>query len=201
MRKNRFVVLLILFLAGFMFFFFVTKHDEAVDTIFDEIYVDEMRFLRSNTKTGTRLARIEGADLITEKESSDFQSGLVLVTYQSKQFPDRSNLNIIASDKDRLILDFEESLADDVQLSLIDTYDVSKKELVRTIKISDYTTESIEIPQSAYETYFKKYGLHKEKIQKRFSLFEQALLSEWILVYDSQFSPENWGNVKVIDNW
>lgn len=190
----------LLFSVTFLIFFFVKKQDKAVETIFDEIYVDEMRFLHSNAKNGTRLARIEGANLITEKESSDFQSGVVQVTYQSNQFPNRSNLNIIASDN-KLILDFEESLSDKVQLSLIDTYDVSRKELVRTIKISDYTTKNISVPQSDHGIYFKKYSLDKEKIQEKFTLFEQILLNEWILVYDSQFSPDSWGDVKIINKW
>lgn len=173
------------------------QQNNQSSNVFDDIYKDEIQYLSSGDKSQLKLLKIKGADLATEKESSDFQAGSVLVVYRSEDLPDQSNLNIIANKNQTLTLDYEEKLADDSQLSLTANYDVQQKTLTQEVKLSDYKTNNVIVPAANYD----KYGLTKERIQEKFSLAQEVFLKEWEKVSDSSYNLSNKGDFKTVKNW
>ncbi|WP_128837433.1 TipC family immunity protein [Streptococcus sp. DD11] len=189
-------LVLAVFLAVGLLLFYQQRSQSS--NIFDDIYSDEISYLSSGAKNQMKLLKIKGADLATEKESSDFQAGSVMVVVQSKDLPENSNLNIIANNKEQLLtLDYEEKLADDVQLSLTASYSVREKTLTQEVKLSDYKSQEVIVPADRYENY----GLTKAKIEERFSLAEEVLLKEWTAVSESRFSLDNKGKLTVLKKW
>ncbi len=193
------ILLIIIVIAVFLAIgaLLIRQQNNQSSNIFDDIYRDEIQYLSSGDKSQLKLLKIKGADLVTEKESSDFQAGSVMVVYQSQKFPENSNLNIIANKNQTLTLDYEEKLGDDVQLSLTANYDVKKKTLTRKIKLFDYNSEKVVVPESDFE----QYGLTKAKIKEKFTLAEESFLKDWLEVSEGRFSLKDRGQVMVLKDW
>ena len=189
------LALALLLIIGFLTFY--NQQGSQSSSIFDEIYKDEIQYAGAGDKSQMKLLKIKGADLVTEKESSDFQAGTVMVVFQSKDFPENSNLNIIANKNQMLIFDYEEKWDENVQLSLTASYDAKAKTLTQKAKLLDYDSKDVIVPRDKFESY----GLTQAKIEEKFALFENVFLKEWKNVSSGRFSPSNKGNVKVVKKW
>ena len=189
------LALALLLIIGFLTFY--NQQGSQSSSIFDEIYKDEIQYAGAGDKSQMKLLKIKGADLVTEKESSDFQAGTVMVVFQSKDFPENSNLNIIANKNQMLIFDDEEKWDENVQLSLTASYDAKAKTLTQKAKLLDYDSKDVIVPRDKFESY----GLTQAKIEEKFALFENVFLKEWKNVSSGRFSPSNKGNVKVVKKW
>ena len=189
------LALALLLIIGFLTFY--NQQGSQSSSIFDEIYKDEIQYAGAGDKSQMKLLKIKGADLVTEKDSSDFQAGTVMVVFQSKDFPENSNLNIIANKNQMLIFDYEEKWDENVQLSLTASYDAKAKTLTQKAKLLDYDSKDVIVPRNKFESY----GLTQAKIEEKFALFENVFLKEWKNVSSGRFSPSNKGNVKVVKKW
>lgn len=189
------LVLALLLIIGFLTFY--NQQGSQSSSVFDEIYKDEIQYAGAGDKSQMKLLKIKGADLVTEKDSSDFQAGTVMVVFQSKDFPENSNLNIIANKNQMLIFDYEEKWDENVQLSLTASYDAKAKTITQKAKLLDYDSKDVIVPRDKFESY----GLTQAKIEEKFSLFEKVFLKEWEVVSSGRFSPSNKGNVKVVKKW
>ena len=196
MKKNLIFISVLALLLVVIFLVFYYQSSQS-SSIFDEIYKDEIQYVGSGDKSQMKLLKIKGADLVTEKDSSDFQAGTVMVIYKSKNFPENSNLNIIANKNQMLIFDYEEKWDENVQLSLTASYDIKTKSLTQEAKLLDYDSKDIVIPRDKFESY----GLTQAKTEEKFSLFEKVFLKEWEAVSSGRFSPGDKGNVKVVKKW
>ena len=193
--SNFYISACLAFIIGFLTFY--NQQGSQSSSIFDEIYKDEIQYAGAGDKSQMKLLKIKGADLVTEKESSDFQAGTVMVVFQSKDFPENSNLNIIANKNQMLIFDYEEKWDENVQLSLTASYDAKAKTLTQKAKLLDYDSKDVIVPRDKFESY----GLTQAKIEEKFALFENVFLKEWKNVSSGRFSPSNKGNVKVVKKW
>ena len=189
------LVLALLLIIGFLTFY--NQQGSQSSSVFDEIYKDEIQYAGAGDKSQMKLLKIKGADLVTEKDSSDFQAGTVMVVFQSKDFPENSNLNIIANKNQMLIFDYEEKWDENVQLSLTASYDAKAKTITQKAKLLDYDSKDVIVPRDKFESY----GLTQAKIEEKFALFENVFLKEWKNVSSGRFSPSNKGNVKVVKKW
>ena len=189
------LALALLLIIGFLTFY--NQQGSQSSSIFDEIYKDEIQYAGAGDKSQMKLLKIKGADLVTEKESSDFQAGTVMVVFQSKDFPENSNLNIIANKNQMLIFDYEEKWDENVQLSLTASYDAKAKTLTQKAKLLDYDSKDVIVPRNKFESY----GLTQAKIEEKFALFEKVFLKEWEKVSSGRFSLSDKGNVKVVKKW
>ena len=189
------LALALLLIIGFLTFY--NQQGSQPSSIFDEIYKDEIQYAGAGDKSQMMLLKIKGADLVTEKDSSDFQAGTVMVVFQSKDFPENSNLNIIANKSQMLIFDYEEKWDENVQLSLTASYDAKAKTLTQKAKLLDYDSKDVIVPRNKFESY----GLTQAKIEEKFALFEKVFLKEWEKVSSGRFSLSDKGNVKVVKKW
>lgn len=189
------LALALLLIIGFLTFY--NQQGSQSSSIFDEIYKDEIQYAGAGDKSQMKLLKIKGADLVTEKNGSDFQAGTVMVVFQSKDFPENSNLNIIANKNQMLIFDYEEKWDENVQLSLTASYDAKAKTLTQKAKLLDYDSEDVIVPRNKFESY----GLTQAKIEEKFALFEKVFLKEWEKVSSGRFSLSDKGNVKVVKKW
>ena len=189
------LALALLLIIGFLTFY--NQQGSQSSSIFDEIYKDEIQYAGAGDKSQMKLLKIKGADLVTEKDGSDFQAGTVMVVFQSKDFPENSNLNIIANKNQMLIFDYEEKWDENVQLSLTASYDAKAKTLTQKAKLLDYDSKDVIIPRNKFESY----GLTQAKIEEKFALFEKVFLKEWEKVSSGRFCLIDKGNVKVVKKW
>ena len=197
MNKVLIFILALAFLLIIGFLTFYNQQGSQSSSIFDEIYKDEIQYAGAGDKSQMKLLKIKGADLVTEKDGSDFQAGTVMVVFQSKDFPENSNLNIIANKNQMLIFDYEEKWDENVQLSLTASYDAKAKTLTQKAKLLDYDSKDVIIPRNKFESY----GLTQAKIEEKFALFEKVFLKEWEKVSSGRFSLSDKGNVKVVKKW
>ena len=196
MKKNLIFISVLALLLVVIFLVFYYQSSQS-SSIFDEIYKDEIQYAGAGDKSQMKLLKIKGADLVTEKDGSDFQAGTVMVVFQSKDFPENSNLNIIANKNQMLIFDYEEKWDENVQLSLTASYDAKAKTLTQKAKLLDYDSEDVIVPRNKFESY----GLTQAKIEEKFALFEKVFLKEWEKVSSGRFSLSDKGNVKVVKKW
>lgn len=196
MKKNLIFISVPVLLLVVVFLVFYYQSSQS-SSIFDEIYKDEIQYVGSGDKSQIKLLKIKGADLVTEKDSSDFQAGTVMVIYKTKDFPENSNLNIIANKNQMLIFDYEEKWDENVQLSLTASYDAMAKTITQKAKLLDYDSKDVIVPRNKFESY----GLTQAKIEEKFTLFEKVFLKEWEKVSSGRFSLSDKGNVKVVKKW
>ena len=73
MKKNLIFISVLALLLVVIFLVFYYQSSQS-SSIFDEIYKDEIQYVGSGDKSQMKLLKIKGADLVTEKDSSDFQA-------------------------------------------------------------------------------------------------------------------------------
>ncbi|WP_152902347.1 TipC family immunity protein, partial [Streptococcus mitis] len=50
--------------------------------------------------------------------------------------------------------------------------------------------------------YLRKYNISKEELEKDYDeIVNQKVLKDWCSIYDSKYSPSNYGDVKVETQW
>ena len=172
--------------------------------VFEEIYHDEYRhattsFLRTNS-TLNRIPEMEvnktGGLLygsISEKYRSEvLPTGVESISY-SFYYPDGK------LDSGRMSIDFLFMHSSGVIIDIYYKYNHESDELVQSLSIIDEKrlTEPNQIMEYVQD---KKMDL-SPYFTKSEELLRNKIIPDWLSVYPSQFSVENWGNVKVISEY
>ena len=169
--------------------------------VFEEIYHDEYRhattsFLRTNS-TLNRIPEMEvnktGGLLygsISEKYRSEvLPTGVESISY-SFYYPDGK------LDSGRMSIDFLFMHSSGVIIDIYYKYNHESDKLVQSLNIIDEKrlTDLNQIMEYVKE---KKINL-SPYFTKSEELLRNKIIPDWLSVYPSQFSAENWGNVKMI---
>ena len=170
-------------------------------SVFEEIYHDEYHhattsFLRTNS-TLNRIPEMEvnktGGLLygsISEKYRSEvLPTGVESISY-SFYYPDGK------LDSGRMSIDFLFMHSSGVIIDIYYKYNHESDKLVQSLNIIDEKrlTDLNQIMEYAQE---KKINL-SPYFTKSEELLRNKIIPDWLSVYPSQFSVENWGNVKMI---
>ena len=199
MRKILGVLTIIVLLVSVCFYFF----PKQPKNIFDEIYQETEKTYRTNNI----LRHIDGFKISPGWPSDDPNiSYTPFGKYETlpKGYSDITiNFNFGEGIKGVLIL-FERKTNSNITLWYSAHYNMQKKVLKKKLAIFEEPRKPGQFidDEEKVREYLRKNNISKEDLDKDYDeIVNQKVLKDWCTIYDSKFSPSNYGEVKVETHW
>ena len=199
MKKILGLIALIALIISSCFYFF-TKQPK---NIFDEIYQETEKTYRSNNI----LRNIDGFEIRPDWSSDDPNiSYTPFGKYETlpKGYSDITiDLNFGKGIKGVLIL-FERKTNSNITLWYSAHYNIKKKVLQKELAIFEEPRQPGQYldDEEKVREYLRKNNISKEELEKDYDeIVNQKVLKDWCSIYDSKYSPSNYGNVKIETQW
>ena len=199
MKKIFSLLALVLLVVLFCFYFF----PKQPKNIFDEIYQETEKTYRTNNI----LRHIDGFKISPGWPSDDPNiSYTPFGKYETlpKGYSDITiDLNFGKGIKGVLIL-FERKTNSNITLWYSAHYNMQKKVLKKELAIFEEPRKPGQFidDEEKVREYLRKNNISKEELEKDFDeIVNQKVLKDWCTIYDSKFSPSNYGEVKVETQW
>ena len=199
MKKILGLVALILLIVLSCFYFF----PKQPKNIFDEIYQETEKTYRSNNI----LRNIDGFKIRPDWSSDDPNiSYTPFGKYETlpKGYSDITiDLNFGKGIKGVLIL-FERKTNSNITLWYSAHYNIKKKVLKKELAIFEEPRKPGQFidDEEKVREYLRKNNISKEELEKDYDeIINQKVLKDWCSIYDSKYSPSNYGDVKIETQW
>ena len=199
MKKIFSLLALALLVVLFCFYFF----PKQPKNIFDEIYHETEKTYRSNNI----LRNIDGFKIRPDWSSDDPNiSYTPFGKYETlpKGYSDITiDLNFGKGIKGVLIL-FERKTNSNITLWYSAHYNIKKKVLKKELAIFEEPRKPGQFidDEEKVREYLRKNNISKEELEKDYDeIINQKVLKDWCSIYDSKYSPSNYGEVKVETQW
>ena len=199
MKKTLGLVALIVLVVLFCFYFF----PKQPKNIFDEIYHETEKTYRSNNI----LRNIDGFKIRPDWSSDDPNiSYTPFGKYETlpKGYSDITiDLNFGKGIKGVLIL-FERKTNSNITLWYSAHYNMQKKVLKKELAIFEEPRKPGQFidDEEKVREYLRKNNISKEELEKDYDeIVNQKVLKDWCSIYDSKYSPSNYGDVKIETQW
>ena len=199
MKKIFSLLALALLVVLFCFYFF----PKQPKNIFDEIYHETEKTYRSNNI----LRNIDGFKIRPDWSSDDPNiSYTPFGKYETlpKGYSDITiDLNFGKGIKGVLIL-FERKTNSNITLWYSAHYNMQKKVLKKELAIFEEPRQPGQFidDEEKVREYLRKNNISKEELEKDYDeIVNQKVLKDWCSIYDSKYSPSNYGEVKVETQW
>ena len=199
MKKILGLIALIALIISSCFYFF-TKQPK---NIFDEIYQETEKTYRSNNI----LRNIDGFEIRPDWSSDDPNiSYTPFGKYETlpKGYSDITiDLNFGKGIKGVLIL-FERKTNSNITLWYSAHYNIKKKVLKKELAIFEEPRKPGQFidDEEKVREYLRKNNISKEELEKDYDeIVNQKVLKDWCSIYDSKYSPSNYGDVKIETQW
>ena len=199
MKKIFSLLALVLLVVLFCFYFF----PKQPKNIFDEIYQETEKTYRTNNI----LRHIDGFKISPGWPSDDPNiSYTPFGKYETlpKGYSDITiDLNFGKGIKGVLIL-FERKTNSNITLWYSAHYNMQKKVLKKELAIFEEPRKPGQFidDEEKVREYLRKNNISKEELEKDFDeIVNQKVLKDWCSIYDSKYSPSNYGDVKIETQW
>ena len=199
MRKIFSLLALVLPVVLFYFYFF----PKQPNNIFDEIYQETEKTYHTNNI----LRNIDGFKISPGWPSDDPNiSYTPFGKYETlpKGYSDITiNFNFGEGIKGVLIL-FERKTNSNITLWYSAHYNMQKKVLKKELAIFEEPRKPGQFidDEEKVREYLRKYNISKEELEQDYDkIVNQKVLKDWCSIYDSKYSPTNYGDVKVETQW
>ena len=199
MRKIFSLLALVLIVVLFCFYFF----PKQPKNIFDEIYQETEKTYHTNNI----LRHIDGFKISPGWPSDDPNiSYTPFGKYETlpKGYSDITiDLNFGKGIKGVLIL-FERKTNSNITLWYSAHYNMQKKVLKKELAIIEEPRKPGQFidDEEKVREYLRKNNISKEELEKDYDeIINQKVLKDWCSIYDSKYSPSNYGEVKVETQW
>ena len=199
MKKIFSLLALALLVVLFCFYFF----PKQPKNIFDEIYHETEKTYRSNNI----LRNIDGFKIRPDWSSDDPNiSYTPFGKYETlpKGYSDITiDLNFGKGIKGVLIL-FERKTNSNITLWYSAHYNIKKKVLKKELAIFEEPRKPGQFidDEEKVREYLRKNNISKEELEKDYDeIINQKVLKDWCSIYDSKYSPSNYGEVKIETQW
>ena len=199
MKKIFSLLALVLLVVLFCFYFF----PKQPKNIFDEIYQETEKTYRTNNI----LRHIDGFKISPGWPSDDPNiSYTPFGKYKTlpKGYSDITiNLNFGEGIKGVLIL-FERKTNSNITLWYSVHYNMQKKVLKKELAIFEEPRKPGQFidDEEKVREYLRKNNISKEELEKDFDeIVNQKVLKDWCTIYDSKYSPSNYGDIKIETQW
>ena len=199
MRKIFSLLALVLPVVLFYFYFF----PKQPNNIFDEIYQETEKTYHTNNI----LRNIDGFD-IKPVWPSDGEFLRYTPSGNYKNIPEgylelRIGFSFYSEDEIGSI-SFEKRIESNMKIKIWTVYshkDRTLKKVVRIVlKKSD--TETYIEDEAQVKSYLEQYGITAKDLDSYYDeIVNQKVLKDWCTIYDSKFSPSNYGDVKIETQW
>ena len=199
MKKILGLVALFVIIVLFCFYFF----PKQPKNIFDEIYQETEKTYRTNNI----LRYIDGFKISPGWPSDDPNiSYTPFGKYETlpKGYSDITiDLNFGKGIKGVLIL-FERKTNSNITLWYSAHYNIKKKVLKKELAIFEEPRKPGQFidDEEKVREYLRKNNISKEDLDKDYDeIVNQKVLKDWCSIYDSKYSPSNYGDVKIETQW
>ena len=199
MKKILGLVALFVIIVSSCFYFFVRQPKN----IFDEIYQETEKTYRSNNI----LRNIDGFKIRPDWSSDDPNiSYTPFGKYETlpKGYSDITiDLNFGKGIKGVLIL-FERKTNSNITLWYSAHYNMQKKVLKKELAIIEEPRQPGQYldDEEKVREYLRKNNISKEELEKDYDeIVNQKVLKDWCTIYDSKYTPSNYGEVKIETQW
>ena len=199
MRKIFSLLALVLSVVLFYFYFF----PKQPNNIFDEIYQETEKTYHTNNI----LRNIDGFKISPGWPSDDPNiSYTPFGKYETlpKGYSDITiNFNFGEGIKGVLIL-FERKTNSNITLWYSAHYNMQKKVLKKELAIFEEPRKPGQFidDEEKVREYLRKNNISKEDLDKDYDeIINQRVLKDWCSIYDSKYSPSNYGDVKIETQW
>ena len=199
MKKILGLIGLYALIVLFCFYFFIHQPKN----IFDEIYQETEKTYRSNNI----LRNIDGFKIRPDWSSDDPNiSYTPFGKYETlpKGYSDITiNFNFGSGIKGMSIR-FERKTNSNITLWYSAHYNIKKKVLQKELAIFEEPRQPGQYleDEEKIREYLRKYNISKEELEQDYDkIVNQKVLKDWCTIYDSKYSPSNYGEVKVETQW
>ena len=199
MKKILGLIALIALIVLSCFYFF----PKQPKNIFDEIYQETDKTYHTNNI----LRNIDGFKISPGWPSDDPNiSYTPFGKYETlpKGYSDITiDLNFGKGIKGVLIL-FERKTNSNITLWYSAHYNIKKKVLKKELAIFEEPRKPGQFidDEEKVREYLRKNNISKEELEKDYDeIVNQKVLKDWCSIYDSKYSPSNYGNVKIETQW
>ena len=199
MKKIFSILALVLLVVLFCFYFF----PKQPNNIFDEIYQETEKTYRVNNV----LRHIEGFEISPGwPNDGEYFAYTPSGKYQThpEGYKDISiGFNFGSGIKGMTIL-FERKTNSNITLWYSAHYNIKKKILKKELAIFEEPRQPGQFidDEEKVREYLRKNNISKEELEKDYDeIVNQKVLKDWCTIYDSKYSPSNYGDVKVETQW
>ena len=198
MKKILGVLTIVVLLVSVCFYFFTHQPKN----IFDEIYQETEKTYRTNNI----LRNIEGFE-IDDVWPSDGEYFKYSPLGKYKTLPEdylelRVGFNFEKA-YSKMFVSVERKVADGMKLWMVNKYNPNTKTIKKSIQIVLSGNEDSYIEdEDQVKSYLEKYGITVKDLDSYYDeIVNQKVLKDWCTIYDSKFSPSNYGDVKIETQW
>ena len=198
MKKILGVLTIVVLLVSVYFYFF----PKQPKNIFDEIYQETEKTYRTNNI----LRNIEGFEIDDVWPSDgDYFKYSPLGKYKTlpKDYLElRVGFNFEKA-YSKMFVSVERKVADGMKLWMVNKYNPNTKTIKKSIQIVLSGNEDSYIEdEDQVKSYLEKYGITVKDLDSYYDeIVNQKVLKDWCSIYDSKYSPSNYGDVKVETQW
>ena len=201
MKKILGLVVLFVIIVLSCFYFFTSQPKN----IFDEIYQETEKTYHTNNI----LRHIDGFKISPGWPSDDPNiSNNPFGVYDNKTTPSnyskiKISFNFGKGIKGVLIL-FERKTNSNITLWYSAHYNMQKKVLKKELAIIEEPRKPGQFidDEEKVRDYLRKNNISKEELEKDYDeIINQRVLKDWCTIYDSKYSPSNYGDVKIETQW
>ena len=181
------------------FYFFIHQPKN----IFDEIYQETEKTYRSNNI----LRKIDGFEIREVwPNDSEYFAYTPSGKYQTRlgDYKDISISFNFGEGIKGMTIRFEKRINSDITLWYSAHYNIKKKVLQKELAIFEEPRQPGQYleDEEKIREYLRKYNISKEELEQDYDkIVNQKVLKDWCTIYDSKYSPSNYGEVKVETQW
>ena len=201
MKKILGVLTIVVLLVSVYFYFF----PKQPKNIFDEIYQETEKTYRSNNV----LRHIDGFKIRPDWPSDDPN---ILYTpfglYNKEKTPsDYYEIEIgfnFEYTSQLSSVTFERQVGPNTRVRIWNKYTYQDRTLKKIVKIGlkKADTETYIEDEAQVKSYLEQYGITAKDLDSYYDeIVNQKVLKDWCSIYDSKYSPSNYGEVKVETHW
>ena len=200
MKKILGLVVLFVLIVLSCFYFFI----QQPKNIFDEIYQQtEKTYLGNNI-----FNQLKDVEVHKYQEYGNDSKFYSYVLYQKQKTPyDYKNIDLIfhfTKDTNTVFVSFEKELSNGLRIFIFGRYLTKEKLFQKNVQLlinQDGTDKSIE-DEAQMKSYLEQYGITSKDLDSYYDkIVNQKVLKDWCSIYDSKYSPSNYGEVKVETQW
>ena len=201
MKKILGVLTIVVLLVSVYFYFF----PKQPKNIFDEIYQETEKTYRSNNV----LRHIDGFKIRPDWPSDDPN---ILYTpfglYKKEKTPsDYYEIEIgfnFEYTSQLSSVTFERQVGPNTRVRIWNKYTYQDRTLKKIVKIGlkKADTETYIEDEAQVKSYLEQYGITAKDLDSYYDeIVNQKVLKDWCSIYDSKYSPSNYGDVKIETQW
>ena len=194
-------LLALVLLVVLLYFYFFSKQPK---NIFDEIYQEtEKTYLGNNV-----FNKLKDVEAHKYQEYSDDSKFYSYALYQKQKTPhEYKNIDLIfhfTKDTNTVFVSFEKELSNGVRIFIFGRYLTKEKLFQKSLQLlinQDGTDKFIE-DEAQVKSYLEQYGITAKDLDSYYDeIVNQKVLKDWCSIYDSKYSPSNYGDVNIETQW